>query len=254
MGAGKRLLIGVFAFLALTTAVTPAATALPVPAAPAPAARPHIVGGVDATETYPFAAVLENGNNLVCTGTLIAPQWVQTAGHCVAGNTDWQIRLGSNDRTSGGDFVTYTTIAVGPGDMALIQLANPVSEAPAPIASAAPPPGTPVRQLGWGVTSDPLAAGDPPAMLQQLDTTIADPKTCNGLEDNQICVNNVGGSAGVCYGDSGGPLLIKVDGGWQLIGSVIGAGYQGKCGKGPSVYQNVAAFKSWINGMTGGKA
>lgn len=253
MGA-RRMGTCVFALaLVLTTLAAPAASALPAPH-PAGAPTAHIVGGSDASENYPFAAVLENGNSLVCTGTLIAPQWVQTAGHCVAGNTDWQIRVGSNDRTSGGDFVTYTTIAVGPGDMALIQLTNPVSETPAPIADTAPPPGTPVRQLGWGVTSDPLAAGDPPAMLQQLDTTIAEPKTCNGLEDNQICVNNVNGSAGVCYGDSGGPLLAKINGAWQLIGSVIGAGYQGKCGKGPSVYQNVAAFKSWIGGLTGTKA
>src|SRR5256885_1192977 len=53
--------------------------ALPLPAAPSLA----IVGGHDAAPgAYPSIAEITFGSSFLCTGTLIAPNYVLTAGHC----------------------------------------------------------------------------------------------------------------------------------------------------------------------------
>src|SRR3954468_19333647 len=56
-----------------------AVAALGATAAPSPA----IVGGHDAAPgAYPAVAEITFGASFLCTGTLIAPTWVLTAGHC----------------------------------------------------------------------------------------------------------------------------------------------------------------------------
>ena len=72
-----RVLTALLAALAATAAV-----AVAVPAAPAegPRARAAVVGGEPAPPgAYPYIVALSRG----CGGTLIAPDRVLTAGHCV---------------------------------------------------------------------------------------------------------------------------------------------------------------------------
>jgi hypothetical protein len=63
---------------------------------------------------------------------LIASQWVVTAEHClstVAVGTP--IRIGSHDRREGGTVVAVASVhKVDYGDIGLIELGNPVAEAP----------------------------------------------------------------------------------------------------------------------------
>src|SRR3954466_1069279 len=47
----------------------------------APTSSLAIVGGHDAGP-YPSVARITFGQSFLCTGTLIAPNWVVTAGHC----------------------------------------------------------------------------------------------------------------------------------------------------------------------------
>ncbi|KAJ7393989.1 hypothetical protein OS493_003660 [Desmophyllum pertusum] len=89
----------------------PGTTALPPPQTPAPPSgtcgfRPstRIVGGEDASPgAWPWQAMLRWSptGSVFCGGSLVAPQWVATASHCVKGSEAGSIyiRLGAHKRS-----------------------------------------------------------------------------------------------------------------------------------------------------------
>src|SRR3954451_3994674 len=94
----------------LLTLVAATAAALALTAAPSMA----IVGGSDAAQgEYPSVAEVTIAQSFLCTGTLIAPDWVLTAGHCgsitgdaVATPAGWpaaafDVRIGGHTSGSG---------------------------------------------------------------------------------------------------------------------------------------------------------
>jgi hypothetical protein len=252
--AVKTLLAGVL-IAGLALPGLPATATADPGGAPTPAPEPsiQIIGGRDATEPYPFMASLQTlGGGHFCGAALIRAQWLYTAKHCVAdeGPGTFRARIGSPNRTSGGTVVSAAQVILNPSpasDAALVKLASPVTHAPIDLA-AATPIGSPIRLLGWGAVCDPQSC-PPPAILQELDTDIRPDSQC-GTDQVELCVGNPDGWRGACYGDSGGPALIKADGAWRLAGGTH-AGTSGICGQGPSIYTDAAYHKSWVEGIVG---
>lgn len=245
---------------------------------------PKIVGGEPADQNYSFMTALMweadgDPEAFHCGGALVAKDWVVTAAHCVTTPTgktggydtrdpaDLHLRVGSNDRTSGGHVAKPDKIVVHPkylayddhaepDDIALMHLRSAVPERPAKLASTASKPGTAVRQIGWGYT---VNDGDKlPAKLRQLDTKVVPPSTkkCKvdekgdgswGIRDRDLCTDNPGDARGPCNGDSGSPLLRKVNGRWTVAG-VDSRGVSDTCGKKPDIYTGLFEHRDWVTG------
>jgi secreted trypsin-like serine protease len=245
-------------------------TCLAVTAAPSQA----IVGGHDtAPGAYPAVAEVTIANAFLCTGTLIAPDWVLTAGHCgsitggsgVASPAAWpaaaiSVRIGG-DTSGSGEQVPTQNVVVEPDylatsghDISLIHLSRNSTKAPVKVAGDAEgalwSPGTSEIIAGWGTTSE---GGDTPNHLQEARVPITTDAYCASAYSDfeaatMVCAGYPQGGTDTCQGDSGGPMF-----GTTALGElkVVGATSYGEgCarpGK-PGVYARVAddALREWI--------
>ncbi|MGP4019671.1 S1 family peptidase [Saccharopolyspora sp. 5N708] len=256
------MLLGGIAALALSMAALPA-TATAATASDNPGAL--IVGGRVATEQYDWMASLQRAGQHSCGASLIAPQWVLTAAHCVqdAAPADLGLRIGSPDHTAGGTEAGVAEIVVHPdyatqnpnGDVALLKLDHAVAQTPVEIATGSGADGTPSRIIGWGLSCPIRGCGQPPVQLQELETRVVADSQCSlsAIDGpTEICTGSQQLLANACFGDSGGPQLEGEPGNWKLtgvtsrLGSLIPV-----CGTAPSVYTDATAYRDWIYATTG---
>ncbi|ADD40314.1 S1 family peptidase [Stackebrandtia nassauensis] len=239
-------------------------------------ASTKIIGGQPASEEYKFHASMqykepgERPNPQRCGGSLIAPEWVLTAAHCVSkvedgallNPADYHIRIGSNDNLAGEQieiesFTTHPYWATdneSVADIALIKLKTAAKEKP--VAMSGHPSGDkPIRIIGWGRTDrdDPNSISQ---QAQELDTTLLNFDDCKfgepgfDISPGDLCVDTPDGKAGPCSGDSGSPAMHKVGDQWRIFG-ITSRGGGDKCLSTPEVYTNIDWWSDWIAETTG---
>ncbi|MBL0221011.1 MAG: trypsin-like serine protease [Myxococcales bacterium] len=247
----------------------PLLTLLPRGAAAGPSAAP-VIGGSDAPlGKWPdVAAVYVSDNSQECTGTLIAPTVVITAGHCVDAQFPFKnVLIGTNSLVKKADgevidvasFVEYPD-SQGSFDVAVLVLARASTREPRKLAtgwaSADIKNGAAVSIVGYG-------AIDRTAMtyvneLKEATTTITDAACTTHPVDCQTAAQPAGelgaGGMGIdtCPGDSGGPLYLPTEYGTFLAG-VTSRGYdanQFDCSEG-GLYVRPDKIASWIEKVTG---
>jgi trypsin len=249
----------------LALAATSAALAV------APASSPAIVGGHDAG-SYPSVARITFGQSFLCTGTLIAPNWVLTAGHCgsitgaaVATPAAWpapliDVQIGGHTDTQG-EKVPVSQAVVEPSylatsgyDITLLKLSRNAAEGPTPVSGTSETalwsPGTSETIVGWGTTSE---GGDLPSTLQEANVPITTDAYCSGAYSDfdpktMVCAGFPQGGVDTCQGDSGGPMFGHTStGALRVVGATSFGEGCAEPGK-PGVYARVGdtALREWI--------
>jgi secreted trypsin-like serine protease len=218
-----------------------------------------------------------------CSGTVVAPNVVLTAGHCVVdestldiyppadftvatGAADWtdttlrqlsavtRIALDPNWRT----FTTGTGSTFADQDIALLELATPTTAPTMPLASdpqdaALYTGGTAGAIAGWGLT-DPT--GTPPTNLQWADTVIQSATYCQQQAPNigaqfdafdQTCAQDAPtNTTSTCPGDSGGPLVAEDATNTVVEIGVTSFGPSPCTGNQPAYFTRVDVLGPWI--------
>ena len=169
-----------------------------------------IVGGV-AAAAYPEAAYLNIDSTAAmywaCSGTLIAPQVVLTAGHCVVGHHQWDVHVGTAYRSSTSaavyDWPVLDSDTVNPHyhDVGLVFLPTPIVLASAypSVAVQGSPSGTKAINVGRDI--------GPNAPDFQVTTTLYEASVTLGSTPSypyDYSSNDV-----IQPGDSGGPVFLS---------------------------------------------
>ncbi|XP_053525261.1 serine protease 42-like [Artibeus jamaicensis] len=235
-----------------------------------------IVGGQDVQEgEWPWQVSLRVSGRHVCGGTLIAQQWVLTAGHCILRRHHYSVKMG--DRSVFQEITSvvvpvksitvhprYSTIGTIHHDLALLQLHYPVNFTVTihpiciPDATFKVAAGTRCWVTGWGRTQE-FGGKLVSFTLQKVDQFIIYYEKCNEMMKKatrktkdlvlpgMICgYKDVGKDS--CQGDSGGPLVCDYDDTWVQMG-IVSWGFG--CGRRevPGVYTDVAVYSKWIVGV-----
>jgi secreted trypsin-like serine protease len=259
--------------------------ALMMSAAFAPNAH-AVVGGNDASPgEYPYAAYVLIDFAFACTGTLVDPTHVITAGHCSSitgaavatpvGQPGQLVEVYLNSIKAHefeGQQVPVKQVHVhpdylftnnpsgfpldpSPNDVAILELAEPVNLPTVKIANASErslwSAGTTATIAGFGDTGEGF-----PDVLQEAQVPITtDAYAANAYGDRwepttMLAAGFPQGGVDTCQGDSGGPLLVPSSSGFRLVGDTSWGEGCAEPGK-PGVYGRIAddKLRTWIQSV-----
>ena len=250
----------------------------------------RIVGGQPTSNAawpslvFVFARVDEKGGS-ACGGTLIAPQWVLTAGHCVVDIKAGKLRPADSfvimegmDNLQKGDgrrmavdrVIAHENFVFPRNDIALLHLAAP-AQGPAQLllggdlARKLVRNGVPAAVAGFGTTELQQAGDNAPRpgsdQLLEVGVPLVERSDCAAIiarqlkrkpeqveeiNDSTVCAGDPAQEGkGDCHGDSGGPLAMAVDRRRVEVG-VVSWGIGCAARDSVGVYTSVGFYEDWI--------
>lgn len=255
---------------------------LAAPTSASGGARASIVGGTTASsEEWPWAAFVlaadRKGEGFSCTGTVVAPNLILTAGHCVEDiatgrktpASEYVIVTGSSDvrdeDTRQLSKVSRTIVYPNfnrfkvHGDAALLVLATPTTAPPVALATPADAAllaaDTPTWIAGWGL-SGPLRNLKRTPVLRRAATFVQPRLFCRNHArvyypffnyGSQLCtITPPSFAIGTCHGDSGGPALAFREDGTPVQIGITSLGSADCDTHLPDIFTRVDRISAWI--------
>lgn len=240
----------------------------------------RVIGGQNSeTSEWPTMVQLFEGNvsssqaTYFCGGTLISDLWVLTAAHCFVGDTgdvdklptDVFVIVKSPGTLGEGTRIPVSQILIHEqymdanafdADIALMELRDSVMDPPLqPIYQRAVLEGSSATIVGWGATS-PSTGNIVSKELKDAQVPVVAQSDCikamgDQITNNMFCAGVSEGGVDTCPGDSGGPVLVKQDGGYLQVGITSwGPAACGSAGQ-YGVYTRLSRYTDWIMGKTG---
>ncbi|NP_001098315.1 plasminogen isoform X1 [Oryzias latipes] len=224
----------------------------------------RIVGGCQSRpHSWPWQISLRTSSGIhFCGGTLIDPQWVLTAKHCLERSTRpsaYKVLMGIHKERAiepSKQERRLEKIVQGPigVDIALLKLDRPadindkVLPACLPEKDYTVPSDTGCYVTGWGETQGTGGEG----VLKETGFPVIENRVCNGpsylngrVKSHEMCAGNRDGGHDSCQGDSGGPLVCFSQNKYVVQG-VTSWGLGCANAMKPGVYVRVSKFIDWI--------
>ena len=182
----------------------------------------------------------------ICTGVLIDPSWVLTAGHCVANKPRYiNVSFGPTRQST----TAVNDYKANPQyDAAVMHLQTPVyTTPPVTLASGPAKVGDVAVEYGWGGTSNTLLSTSQRIVATCFTVVRGDKQgefaaSCNvPSAPGQLSYKTSWPGVKTEHGDSGGPLVV----GNQVIGTLIGGNDQA------AYFGSVIPLASWLKDTTG---
>lgn len=230
-----------------------------------------IVGGANTTiETHPWQVSIQSTDGFhFCGGSIIAPQWILTAQHCVEGSSANSMRVvaGTTRLSQAGSGQTRNVAQIirFPGysspesgrDAALLRLSSALDLSGARARAIAintdnalTNAGVNSIVTGWG---DLREGGSSPDTLQAVTVPIVSNDDASDAYQQNITADQLAaGVLGVggrdsCQGDSGGPLTVANSSGVRVLAGIVSWGNGCADPNFPGLYARVSSFATWIN-------
>ena len=226
-----------------------------------------VVGGTPVQPGEWPDVVLVVAPEALCTGTLIAPDVVLTAGHCIDTHPALVLVDSVDYGMPGGEPIKIKSATAYPDwqdkyDVGVLVLEHPASAKPRAIASSCTVKdhlvkGAPVEVVGFGLTTKSGMGMNTrlnEATMAVTDPTCTSDPYCNAsiAPGGEFVAGGMGTDS--CFGDSGGPLFVPTQHGPALIGVVSrGVGASGSPCGGGGIYVRADKVVPWIEKLTGRK-
>ena len=237
---------------------------------------PEIVGGSPVSiSDHPYQVSLEIATDpgwvMSCGGTILTPEWIVTAAHCLEYLPN-----------GGSAYVTATSVSVAYGitslpassyisadqvhihpdwnrntmenDIGLVHLATPIEGRSLPLLdlNSQPEDGDPLFVTGWGRTSSGGSASEvlrgALVFVDESCGSYPGPTLIPVIDSKMICAGGQGNDS--CQGDSGGPLVGNYSGILYLVG-IVSWGEGCAQSSYPGVYTRVSSYTDWVSSYIG---
>ncbi|WP_240522050.1 S1 family peptidase [Amycolatopsis vastitatis] len=235
---------------------------LPDTAAPAPVTTreaPNPILPFNAKLTSEDIPVLGGGvRSGACSGSLVAPQWVVTAGHCfhdvhdvrVGGRSPYTMTVTVGrlkDSDPGGHTAEVVDVRQSPvNDLAVVKLSSPVTGiAPVKLSETRPSVGEQLQFAGWGSHSATVLGPSDHLKRGHFRVSGVDRVTLEAQPVGTRTVEN-----GPCPQDSGGPFFLSDDDHSGTLVAIVNTGPP--CPQpGAETIARVDVVADWIREQTG---